>query len=73
MHLMMEIAMETHSQQELNLREEPGSATADPPSTKADEARAQPSELKVVLREAPANHDQHLLVLETPQALEQRL
>ena len=64
--------METHSQQELNLREEPGSATADPPSTQADGARAQPSELKVVLREAPANHDPHLLVPETPQALEHR-
>src|SRR5262249_57425859 len=68
----MEIAMETHFQQELNLREEPGSATADPPSTQADGARAQPSELKVVLREAPANHDQHQLVPKTPHALEHR-
>ena len=72
MHLIMEIAMETHSQQELNLREEPGSATADPPSTQADEARAQPSELKVALREAPANQDQHLLVPGTLQRLEHR-
>jgi len=64
--------METHSQEELNLREEPGSATADHPSTKADKARAQPSELKVALREAPANQDQHRLVPETPQALEHR-
>src|SRR5215813_12834409 len=68
----MEIAMETHSQQERNLREEPGSGTADPPSTQADGASAQPSELQVVLREAPANHDQHQLVPETSQALAHR-
>ena len=72
MHLIMEIAMETHSQQELNLREEPGSATADPPPTQADGARTPPSELKVVLREAPANQDRHLLVPETLQTLEHR-
>src|SRR5262249_39196041 len=72
MQLIMEIAMETHAQQELNLREEPGSGTAHPPSTQADGASAQPSELQVVLREAPANHDQHQLVPETSQALAHR-
>jgi RND family efflux transporter MFP subunit len=51
--------METLTKHGLNLREEPGSAPADPPSTQADGARAQHSELKVVLRQAHAKHDQH--------------
>src|SRR5262249_22802019 len=57
MHLIMETAMETLTKHELNLREEPGSAPADPPSTQAD--GAQHSELKVVLRQAHPKHDQH--------------
>jgi len=36
MHLIMETAMETLTKHELNLREELGEATTDPPSTQAE-------------------------------------
>ena len=64
--------METYTKHELNLREEPRSATMDLPSTQSDEARTQPSKLKVVSRQARPKHDQHPLVPNNPQALERR-
>ena len=64
--------METHTKHELNLREEPGSAPADPPTTHANEARAQPSKLKVVSRQTRAKHDQHPLMPKKPEASERR-
>src|SRR5262249_38520397 len=72
MHLIMGTAMENLTKHELNLREEPGSATTDPPSTQADGARAQPSKLKVVVRQARAKHDQHPLMPKKPEASERR-
>jgi multidrug resistance efflux pump len=64
--------MENLTKHELNLGEEPGSASADPPSTQADGARAQPSTLKVVLRQARPKHDQHPLMPKNPRAPERR-
>jgi multidrug resistance efflux pump len=64
--------MEAHTKQELNIREEPGLAPADPPTTHANEAGAQPSKLKVVSRRTRAKHDQHPLVPKKPQAPERR-
>src|SRR5262245_64491628 len=70
MHLIMGTAMENLTKHELNTREEPGSAPADPPTTHANEARAQPSKLKVVSRQTRAKHDQHPLVPKKTQAPE---
>src|SRR5262245_24745488 len=72
MHLIMETAMKTLTKHKLNLREELGSATTDPPSTQADGARAQPSKLKVVLRQARPKHDQHPSMSENTPARERR-
>ena len=64
--------METHTRHELNLREEPVSAAADPLPNQADEASARPSELKVVSRQANPKHDQHPLMPKKAQAPERR-
>ena len=64
--------MEGHTKQELNILEEPGLAPADPPTTHANEAGAQPSKLKVVSRRTRAKHDQHPLVPKNAQAPERR-
>src|SRR5262245_28404665 len=64
--------METHTKHELILREELRSATADTPSTEADEAKVQLSKLTVVTRQARPKHNQHPLMLESPQAPERR-
>src|SRR6516165_12764279 len=72
MHLIMETAMETLTKHKLNLREELGEATTDPPSTQADGARAQPPKLNVVLRQARPKHDQHPSMSENTPARERR-
>jgi RND family efflux transporter MFP subunit len=72
MHLIMETAMETLTKRDLNLREEPGPATTDPPSTQADGARAQPSKLGVVARQARPKQNPHPLIPEKSQAPERR-
>src|SRR5262245_44280100 len=68
----METAMETHTIHELNLREESVSAAADPLPTQVDEARAPPSELEVVSRQANPKHDQHRILPKKAQAPERR-
>jgi RND family efflux transporter MFP subunit len=64
--------METLIKHELNLRKEPGSAPADPPSTQGDGARAHPSELNVALRRARPKRDQYPSVSENTPARERR-
>jgi RND family efflux transporter MFP subunit len=64
--------METLIKHELNLREEPGSAPADPPSTRGDGAGAHPSELNVALRRARPEHDQYPSMSENTPARERR-
>jgi len=64
--------METLIKHELNLREEPGSAPADPASTQGDGARANPSELNVALRRARPKHDQYPSVSANTPARERR-
>jgi RND family efflux transporter MFP subunit len=64
--------METLTKHKLNLREELGEATTDPPSTQADGARAQPPKLNVVLRQARPKHDQQTSVSENTSARERR-
>jgi len=64
--------METQIKHELILREEPGGAVADTPSTQANEPKVQLSELKVVARQAHPKHDQNPLILENPPAPERR-
>ena len=64
--------METLTKHDLNLREETGSAPADAPSTQAVGARAQPSKLNVVLRQARPKPDQHRSMSENTPARERR-